>query len=162
MRIIVFSDVHGHTAHLQKLLQAQPAADAYIFCGDGIKEVKTAFEAHPSLQLYSTPGNCDSLEDETLKTAEFNGVKLVFCHGHGFGVKYGMDTLLSRAAENGAKAALFGHTHESVCKFSHGIYYMNPGALADGENINFGIIDINDSGDIACSTTSIKYSAEYN
>ena len=157
MRIIVFSDVHGHSGHLQRLLQAQPDADGYIFCGDGIKEVERTFKAFPGLRLYSTPGNCDTFGDETMKFAEFNGVKAAYCHGHGFSVKSGTDDLLIYAAAHDAKIVLFGHTHETVCKYRDGIYYMNPGAIANGQNVNFGIIDISDNGDIACSTTSVRY-----
>ncbi len=157
MRIIVFSDVHGHSDYLMKLLNTHPEADAYIFCGDGIRKVKKVFEAFPNFRLFSTPGNCDSFEEETLKISEFGDIKIAFCHGHGFGVKYGIERLLSLAIKSGANILLFGHTHNAVCKFSKGIYYMNPGAIADGSNIYFGIIDISTDGSIACSITSIRY-----
>ncbi|UKI23264.1 MAG: metallophosphoesterase family protein [Anaerotruncus sp.] len=53
--------------------------------------------------------------------------------------KTGLRDYLAAATACKADIALFGHTHCPVCKEMNGIYFFNPGALADG---SYGIIDI--------------------
>ena len=67
----------------------------------------------------------------------------MFCHGHTFYVKHGIERFVQEAKNNSADIALFGHTHTPFYKIIDGIHVFNPGALQNG---CYGMIDVTDSG----------------
>ena len=80
-------------------------------------------------------GNCDftappDIPGELL--ARIGGLDVLMAHGNGYHVKRGLETLNWRAREAKARVVCFGHTHQPVAEWHHGVLMLNPGALRDG------------------------------
>ena len=150
MKILVFSDSHGDSLNMRRAISAHPDADAIIFLGDGLGD----FFSTPkgvAAQL-SVRGNCDWEPMFThipkLDSITLEGQKIVFTHGHEYGVKYGMDKITRLAEDTSANIILFGHTHNPFEHYEGGIYYFNPGTIGGvytGES-TYGVITIRDNG----------------
>jgi putative phosphoesterase len=156
MRIIVFSDSHGHIGALERIYQKHPNADRYIHLGDGMHDVQAMRAGHPGINLYSVKGNCDVGSPDPEKAAmEICGRAILYTHGHTFSVKYGINDLASYARERGFDIVLFGHTHTPLYDFYTGRHFLNPGCAYLGGKCRFGIVDITRQG-VVCSTAEIE------
>lgn len=150
MRIIVISDTHRDFSVLQRIVDKhRREADLFLHLGDGERECDDLLAIDPNLPLLAVRGNCDlaSIAPVSRVVAAEN-VKILCCHGHTFGVKSGMQTLLDAARAQNCTIALYGHTHESVNRYEEGIYLMNPGSPScpRGCPRSYGIIDITENG----------------
>ncbi|MCL2846104.1 MAG: YfcE family phosphodiesterase [Firmicutes bacterium] len=118
-RIIVFTDVHGHTHNLLDLVPCIERADFAFFLGDGM----ACLEVLPSnlnRKLTVVRGNCDfapALPKELV--VEIGEFKFLLTHGHAYNVKSTRSEIEQRAAELGVDVALFGHTHQ-YAEWRHG------------------------------------------
>lgn len=161
MRIIVFSDTHGKTGALFDVVEMHlKSADMFIHLGDGEQEADMLKSVYPYIDLRYLRGNCDynSAAPDILTIEADFGVKIVASHGHTLGVKYGLEMLIDKAEQKGAKIALYGHTHQRYSSYENGLYIMNPGSLSQPRDFfppSYGIIDITAKGIV----TNI---AEYN
>ncbi len=147
-RIIAFSDTHGNSGAMRKIIEKD--ADAYIFLGDGERELDRMREKYPDKLIMNVKGNCDfcsSAPDIDLYSV--NGVRIMFTHGHNHGVKYSTDRLFYLAEENDIQIMLYGHTHCRDLKYDSGIYVINPGSASmprDFKAPSYAYIDITDKG----------------
>lgn len=156
MRMIVTSDSHGRSGTLFDIFEKH-IDDSSLFinlgdCNSGrdLENAKLYFEN--KLNLVCVSGNCDfsgSAPDE--QVISFAGKKVFLCHGHTYGVKYGLFDYESRAKREGADIALYGHTHTPCVNYIDGIYFFNPGAVRDGA---YGIVDVTKAG-IVCINAKI-------
>lgn len=136
IRIGVVSD-----SHMMLDNRLRSAADALkargvsrlIHLGDGAMDWDR-LSVMLGVPLTAVAGNCDGsmvgMAQEAVITVE--GTKLLLCHGHRLGVKFGLIRLKLRAEELGCQVGLFGHTHEQTEVWNEGILLLNPGALRDG------------------------------
>ena len=132
-RVGIFSDSHRDCRSLGLLLDRMGYIDAACFLGDVasdaayLREVLAAMPHEPP--LYAVRGNNDiasALPDELL--CEIGGKRLYLTHGHLYASLY---SLVMKAKERGADAALFGHTHEAINEYADGVMLLNPGAAGD-------------------------------
>ncbi len=129
-KLIVASDSHGSAVTLQGVLDKERDADALIYLGDGVRDLETACGPFPRLRVYAVRGNCDLAAPEPPEgLAPFDGVNVLYTHGHLYGVKGGLERYWYAARERGARLALFGHTHIPVCEESDGVTLFNPGSV---------------------------------
>ena len=152
MRILVVSDSHGAVHRLREALALHPEASAVIHLGDGARDLAQAADLIGERRLVQVCGNCDfgaSLPANALE--DFNGTRIFCTHGHPEHVKYGTQTLCKKARAQGARIALYGHTHEPVTADRDGLYLMNPGSVRLG---SYGMIDLEPNG-ILCHTASL-------
>ncbi len=161
MKGIIFSDSHGRTEGMTRVLRMHPDADVVFFLGDGIRDIEGIRQSFPDHTYFAVRGNCDftSVMDGTPigKTDEvvLERKKIVFTHGDLYSVKYTVDRLSYLAEERGADVVLFGHTHEPYLHYEsgdHPFYLFNPGSIGeprDGEP-SFGVLTIRD-GEILLS-----------
>lgn len=153
MRLVVISDSHGSYRRVADLVERnRDQAEAFIHLGDGLQEVALLQRDYPELPLFFVRGNCDwgDFIPGAQKTGihTFDGVKILYTHGDEYGVKYSMDQLLSAAKENGARVALYGHTHIAASEYVDGIHLINPGSISqprDGRP-SYMVLDIVDGG----------------
>lgn len=151
MKIIVFSDSHGNSRNLNKVIEKHMDADMFIHLGDGEREFETLVTMYSNLKMYHVAGNCDYnsiYPNELILNADFN-IKIFATHGHRYYVKYSLEAIKSTALENGCQIALFGHTHERFNSYEDGLYIMNPGSIScprDTNKPSYGIIDISKAG----------------
>ena len=133
-RVGVFSDSHGDTQALDDLLRMMGHVDAVCFLGDVAGdaehlEARLGALAHRP-PLYAVRGNndyfsfCDLLW-ERLET--IGGVKVYMEHGH----RRGLQALRYRAMEEGARIAMFGHTHYAHCEDDGVVMLLNPGSAGN-------------------------------
>ncbi len=148
MRLLVTTDSHGRKGNIFNIIEMHiNDTDLFINLGDSnsgadLEDAKIYYKSR--LRLQNVAGNCDfSSTEPYVKTINFGGKKILFCHGHTFYVKHGLEMLIEEAKKQSADIVLFGHTHIPFNQYIDGIQFFNPGAAADG---CYGMIDITDSG----------------
>jgi hypothetical protein len=154
MRLIVFSDTHGNFRAAREVVERNQDVYTFIFLGDGEREIDKLRIVYPEKLILNVAGNCD-YNSFTPNSDIYNAgkVKILFTHGHRFGVKYGHEELLAKAKEINAAIALFGHTHERFYSYEDGVHLLNPGSAScprDGKAPSYAFIDITPAG-IMCS-----------
>ena len=137
MKALVLSDSHGATRTLQALmerLEREGKPDALLYCGDGLSDIMPYRAWCPA--FYAVRGNCDFTAPPDVAgelTARIGGVEVLLAHGNGYHVKRSLETLNWRARELDARVVCFGHTHQPVVEWHHGVLMLNPGALPPKE-----------------------------
>ena len=158
MQFLVLSDSHGRYEKINRILSRAHRCDGVFFLGDGLRDLSCC----DINNLYAVKGNCDYFslgvgDYEDSLTLTLGNKKIFMTHGHRYGVKHGLDSLIYAAAENDADIVLFGHTHqreemrlvpEKVPSLNKPVYFFNPGSIADG---SFGRLDITLRGEILFS-----------
>lgn len=132
MKILVFSDSHGHVEHMSRCA-GKLAPDTIIHLGDGTCDVSALKKELPRTPVVNVRGNCDSDKSVSeLEIIEFSGHRLFVCHGHRYGVKLSLGGFLTSAMCAGADVALYGHTHIPDLRTERGILILNPGSIGRG------------------------------
>lgn len=153
MKILVFSDSHSSLYFMRRCVQAVKP-DTIIHLGDHYDDGQTLAEENPHLTVHQVPGNCDRYRCPPFARAVLNykvcGVSLYMTHGHQHYVKSSTALLLSDARRAGAKAALYGHTHQVDChQEPDGLWVLNPGSCGYGGG-TAGIIETDGEKITAC------------
>ena len=134
-RVLVLSDSHGFSPDgILMRAEADGKIDAVIHLGDGYHDLDPYRSELP--EIVQVAGNCDfcfSAQADAALVTELYGVRLLLTHGHTLHVRAGTDALVSRALDEGARAALFGHTHTPLMREENGVLLLNPGAAMQGK-----------------------------
>ncbi|MBE7054925.1 MAG: metallophosphoesterase [Ruminococcaceae bacterium] len=132
MRAIVISDSHNDTAACERAISSVAQYDMIIHLGDIARDVDFLESCYYPAKVFSVLGNNDFLRPgDYERVIDFDGHKIFICHGHTLSVNYGTEKMESVAKQKGCVAALFGHTHRSVCKKSEdGFLILNPGSVS--------------------------------
>lgn len=147
MRILVLSDSHSSIWFMRRCVQCLHP-QAVVHLGDYYDDGQTLQEEYPGISFYAVPGNCDKYRcppgAPLCLCYAVGGVRMLMTHGHTFYVKSGTGALTAEARRLGAKAALYGHTHQAQCvQQEDGLWVVNPGSAGhsaavvetDGEKI---------------------------
>ncbi|MDD6396283.1 MAG: metallophosphoesterase [Firmicutes bacterium] len=146
MKILVMSDSHGRRDLVEKCIRSNSQAEVVLHLGDYTGDFADMRFTFPDRMFINVRGNGDF--DRGIPQARveaFDGVKIFMAHGHTYGVKYGLDAIMTAARKEGAQICLYGHTHESYNKYHDGLYVMNPGSLAYPRGMSrasYGLIEI--------------------
>ncbi len=127
-KILVISDTHGSRKGIEKLKPLIAENDYVIHLGDGAGDMREITGLYPD-KVYLCAGNCDffsPLPDEGVLEVEH--LKILYCHGHKYGVKRGLASLLNEAKRRGCDIVLYGHTHDSAITEIDGVTLINPGS----------------------------------
>lgn len=140
MRLFVISDSHGDLFTLKTVLSRATGFDTIIHLGDGAPDLLRLSEITYGKKIISVQGNCDSSAYGYPLTDTFflDGQKIFCCHGHTYGVKFGLTRLSLAAAEQNAKLCLFGHTHQPFQTRIDDVWFFNPGSVKNG---CYGIVE---------------------
>jgi hypothetical protein len=145
LKIIVLSDSHGDVANMVSVIERE-IPDLVLHLGDHYADAEELTWAYPELTIYKVPGNCDwhcHAANEQKVTIE--GVSMLLCHGHEYGVKYGLSDLAWHAHEAGVTYALFGHTHQAHSEKRNGVWLCNPGSCSSmSAHPTYGVLDVED------------------
>lgn len=144
LRILAVSDSHGGCYTLARVLEKHSEARYILHLGDGASDME---ELLPTCRatVYQVAGNCDFRTDlPTEQEVRIGNTPILFAHGHTYGVKHGLGKLETEARRRGVALALFGHTHEPLCRYEDGLYLVNPGSLRFGGS--YALIDVADNG----------------
>lgn len=150
-RILVFSDTHGETKMMKKVIDTIADIDVIVHCGDYTKDAIFLRQNYPDILVKSVRGNNEHgihFDDLSL-TFVIDNVKIYVTHGHIEGVKSGIDTLKERAKAQNADVCLFGHTHRKYYEKTEGRIFLNPGATR-GFDGSYGVVEIEDGKASAC------------
>lgn len=125
---VILSDTHGRRSAVEKLRPLFAENDYIVHLGDGVSDMREVSGIYPE-KLYQVRGNCDFsyASDELIIEAE--GVRILCCHGHKYGVKSALDRLAAHAKELDCEIALYGHTHRAAIDEVDGVTCINPGSL---------------------------------
>ena len=134
VRLGIISDSHSSAYWTERFLTLanKEKYDAVFHLGDGEGETRM-MKRKLRMPLLCVAGNCDmfsKLPGELV--ADYEGVRLLAVHGHRYDVKWGLDQLSYHAEEQGAKVALYGHTHIPNVEYVGPVLMINPGALMRG------------------------------
>lgn len=150
MRIVVISDSHKNTRVIDKILNSQPDAKYVFFLGDNITDIEDFEFMYPDKRFFAVSGNCDYFSTApSVGVQTVSGVKILYTHGHNFGVKYGVERLKEAARQSNCQIALYGHTHISQSLYEDGLHIVNPGSCSqprDGITPTYAVIDITEKG----------------
>ncbi len=129
MQYIVISDSHGRKGAIEEVLYRHPNRDV-IFLGDGIRDIEELERSYP-VSFIRVQGNNDFLAIGTQKSIilPVGSKRLFLTHGHEYGARGGIDTLIYTARLNGCDGVLYGHTHIQTTGERDGVFYLNPGAI---------------------------------
>lgn len=128
---VVLSDTHARCKkELDRLLPLFAENDFIIHLGDGSADMRGVFSEYPK-KTYLLKGNCDFSYGQEELVLEAEGMRILCCHGHRYGVKSGRLQLFLRAKELDCDVALYGHTHTACIEEKEGILLVNPGALSN-------------------------------
>ncbi len=128
-KLIVISDTHGNTRVAEQLYALAAENDYVLHLGDGATDMKELRKLFPE-KVYACAGNCDaygSLPDEG--ELEVERVRILYCHGHRYGVKKSLDILARVAKSRGCQIVLYGHTHAAQITKIDGVTLVNPGSM---------------------------------
>ena len=147
MKIICMSDSHSETGNLYDIIEREKDAKYVVFLGDGLRDIEGLEAVFTDKTFYLAQGNCDIFSAyPTLSSFKINNKKIVFTHGHNFGVKTSLLSLKNMASEQKADICLFGHTHTPFAEFFNNILFLNPGSVNRNKanNATYAVIEITD------------------
>ena len=73
---------------------------------------------------------------------DLEGVRIFATHGHTLMVKYGLLRATLAAEEEKANVLLFGHTHEALCDWHRGLWYVNPGTCSGSGPVTYAVMEL--------------------
>ncbi len=128
-KLIILSDTHGNRHVAEQLYALVNENDYVVHLGDGADDMRELRGLFPD-KVYACAGNCDlftPLPDEG--ELEVEHVKILYCHGHRYGVKEDLIRLAREAKRRDCRIALYGHTHTARIDEIDGVTLINPGSM---------------------------------
>lgn len=151
LKVIVFSDSHGHTSNMFEAADMHRDADCFIHLGDGYQDADL-LKIRTNKPVISVYGNCDGIfihhRELPFNVVDLNSVKVFLCHGHTYSDS---DNIVLAAMEKGADVAMFGHIHRPVCEYMSSecaergsLWLFNPGSISKPREsrASYGILEI--------------------
>ena len=156
MKAAVFSDTHGLTSLMLDAARSS-GAEVLIHLGDHDSDADVLRRELPDKALYVVRGNCDMCSfAPDFDVVPLGSVKAFITHGHLYNVRWGdLSNLAYAALEQGAKLALFGHTHETVYEDYGSVTVVNPGTAGKGRELTWAEIVVNDDGGFAVNIKNL-------
>ena len=141
MKILAISDSHGNTDALLRAA-AVTGPELILHMGDHSWDCDVLRQNMPQIPVRAGRGNCDRQASE-LDIDEFvvEGKRIFMTHGNLYGVKMGLDQLITTAMYRNADVVLFGHTHIPYSEEFEGMLILNPGSVGRGEK-TYAVITI--------------------
>lgn len=127
---LVFSDSHGNTTVLRRLIDIARESDYVIFSGDGYYDLNV-FPQSVRDKTIDVVGNCDFTlkKDMKEKVVEIENSRVFVTHGDLYDTYVGYEKVLARAKELGCNVAIYGHSHIQALNVVDGVTLINPGTL---------------------------------
>ena len=130
--ILVLSDTHRRLGTAEFLIESKQP-DYLIHLGDMLADCEALERRFPMQKMLYVLGNNDFRlrgQDCPLeRIATIADKRLFLCHGHTLHVKSGLTRLVSRAQQEQADMALYGHTHQPHLEKDGDLWVLNPGTV---------------------------------
>jgi len=152
MKAAVFSDTHTSIALCIEAVR-RCCPDVIIHLGDHDRDADQLRLEFPHIPMYNVCGNCDAAPSAPLRdVVQLGPVKAFITHGHLYNVEYDrLDSLVYAAQEQGAKLAMYGHTHRALQEEIGGVTVLNPGTAGKGRELTWALVEVFDNGGFICS-----------
>ena len=142
MRILVLSDSHGRVSPMEQAVE-DTHPQMIFHLGDGWEDACALRRCYPAIPLHQVVGNCDfrpgEPEDETLL---LEGLRILLCHGHRYGVKQSLLQAGYTAEERDLDLFLFGHTHQPFHDKRGKCTFLNPGSIGAFHQPSYALLDV--------------------
>lgn len=130
MKVLLLSDSHGRTEKVLSVAERHRDIVCAIHMGDFGTDINVLQEVYPAILTEAVLGNNDPSGSYPVeKVLQLGGKKLFLTHGHTYNAGRSLTPLLTRARQEGAEIAAFGHTHVPLVQQHDGILLVNPGCL---------------------------------
>lgn len=142
MKILVLSDSHGAVSPME---QAVERTDPHLILhlGDCWRDGEKLQNRFPTIPLQQVPGNCDYRSEEPAERLLcLDNFRILFCHGHTYGVKQSLIAAGFAAEEQNLDLFLFGHTHRPLVDWRGKTLFLNPGSIGDWRQPTYGVVTI--------------------
>ncbi len=149
MRLVVISDSHRKASAVDDILSVEKDSCDIFFLGDVVSDIEDFTFMYPQKSFHIVSGNCDYISNfPSVDLVKLGGKTILFTHGHNYGVKEGIASLLKAAKKCGADIVLYGHTHSADISYLNGIFLVNPGSCSKSRNgrNSYAVIDITEKG----------------
>lgn len=148
-KLVIIADTHHRTENLQSLIPLINSADTVVHLGDYTDDIER-FKEDITAETLIIRGNCDffsTYPEESVLT--LGAHKILFTHGHQYGVKSGnLSRLSAHAASKGCTYAFYGHSHTANTGFLNGVCCINPGSLSKPRTglPSYCLVELNEDG----------------
>ena len=151
VKILVISDSHGQKDYIDALTNI-PSYDYIFHLGDGVDRDLGTNIYNPNFKYVK--GNCDEYYSDIplTETIFLENIKIFLTHGFEYKVRHGMEILRKVAKDGNYNIVFYGHTHIQKFEVVDNVYYINPGALKNG---NYSEVTLN-KNEIIINNKNIK------
>lgn len=150
MKILVFSDSHGMTLNMETAIQTHPHIEYIIHLGDYGTDTDGLAADNFTYIFDVVQGNCDKKKLYPIeKVIQLVGKRVLLTHGHSYGVKYGLTSIIAKGLQDKLDVILFGHTHEPLIESREGLLLVNPGSISKPRSTSaptYALLEISKSG----------------
>ena len=142
MTALVLSDSHGDVEAMARAVE-KTHPDLIVHLGDCWRDAEELRMLFPRLPMEQVPGNCDFRPGESAEKLVFwDGLRVLLCHGHTYGVKSSLMSAGYAAEEKNLDLFLFDNTHRPLCDWRGKTTFFNPGSIGKGLHPTYGVIRV--------------------
>lgn len=142
MKILVLSDSHGAIEPMERAVE-RTDPHLILHLGDCWRDGEKLQNRFPTIPLQQVPGNCDYRSEEPAERLLcLDNFRILFCHGHTYGVKQSLIAAGFAAEEQNLDLFLFGHTHRPLVDWRGKTLFLNPGSIGDWRQPTYGVVTI--------------------
>lgn len=127
--ILIVSDTHGYSRHLEDVLKKAGPLDLVIHLGDSSGEERLIPKL-ASCPFELVAGNNGYGNFPRGKVITIEKYRILLTHGHLYRVNYTYRELAQEARRQNCQIAMCGHTHIPALEEYEGITIVNPGSLS--------------------------------
>lgn len=150
MKILIVSDSHGRIGNLSHVIDKVSPIDMLIHLGD-FEGHEDEVELLAGCSTYMVGGNNDYFSNlDREKVIHIGNDTIFMCHGHRYGVNFGVERIKEVGRQLGANIVMFGHTHKPMIDLSDDVAVINPGSITqprqEGRVPTYIIMDVDQQG----------------
>ena len=144
-RILVFSDTHGSTGRMRRIIENMKDVNGVIHLGDINRDIQLLEDTFFDFPIYGVQGNNDYTglyPSEKLITVDSK--KIFITHGHYYLSGYDPARMKNLPVTEEADLLLYGHTHIADVEHFDGKILANPGSVSRPRKAgaSYGVIEI--------------------
>ena len=130
MKILIIGDTHAQDDIFLRILSVEKNIDAMLHTGD-FEGSEFVYRELSDFPFYYVAGNNDFFTDAPYeRIVTLDSCRIFMAHGHRYDLHKGYTDLCDEAIRQGARIAVYGHSHEPVAEYSKGVLMLNPGSTS--------------------------------